>query len=90
MTLFGLDDHALRAIGGIVHDIDSEDENFGRNSTAGIARLLTGIGHTTPVDAQRLDRGAALFDALYASFAPGTSRGGPADTSTGRRSTRRQ
>lgn len=65
---FGLRDRALRIIGRIVHDIDCKDEKFGRPEAPGIAGLLQGIARSYPDDAARLERGAALFDDLYARF----------------------
>lgn len=65
---FALSDRALRAVGEIVHDIDCKDEQFGRPETRGIMRLLRGIADSTTSDTERLERGAALFDDLYASF----------------------
>lgn len=68
VSRFGLPDRALRAIGEIVHDIDCKDEQFGRPETRGVMRLLRGIADSTTRDTERLERGAALFDDLYASF----------------------
>jgi hypothetical protein len=65
---FGLRDPALDALGEIVHDIDCKDEQFGRPETQGVARLLRGIADGTDQDAERLERGARLFDDLYAAF----------------------
>ena len=65
---FGLSERALRAIGEIVHDIDCKDEQFGRPETPGVMRLLRGIADSTPKDSERIERGSALFDDLYASF----------------------
>ena len=39
----GLKDAALRAIAEIVHDIDLKDGKFGRDETAGIAHVISGI-----------------------------------------------
>ena len=64
-------DRALRAIAEIVHDIDCKDEKFGREEAAGVASLLSGIARAHDDDAARVERGAALFDDLYASFARG-------------------
>ncbi len=63
---FGLADPALRAIAEIVHDIDVKDAKFGRAEAAGIGQLVAGIAAAHADDAQRLARGAALFDDLYA------------------------
>ncbi|MEA2770209.1 MAG: hypothetical protein QOD93_3171 [Acetobacteraceae bacterium] len=64
----GLEDAALRAIGDIVHDIDLKDGKFGREETSGIAHLIAGLTLATQGDDQRLARGAAVFDDLYAYF----------------------
>ena len=69
-----LDDPALRAIGEIVHDLDLKDAKFGRAETAGIAGLIGGIVLARSDDEQRLGRGAALLDDLYAYF--GSKKGG--------------
>ncbi len=68
VSRFGLSDRALRAIGEIVHDIDCKDDQFGRPETRGVMRLLRGIADSTAKDADRLERGATLFDDLYTSF----------------------
>ena len=68
-----LGDPALRAIGEIVHDIDLKDGAFAREETAGIAHLIAGIAAAHEDDAERLARGAAVFDDLYAYF--GSRRG---------------
>jgi hypothetical protein len=65
---FGLRDRALRAIGQIVHDIDCKDEKFNRAETAGVAALIAGIARTHEADLTRVERAAAVFDGLYASF----------------------
>jgi hypothetical protein len=62
---FSLDDPALAELAEIVHDIDLDDGKFGRADALGIKRVLAGIAATSPDDATRLERGAALFDGLY-------------------------
>jgi hypothetical protein len=64
----GLDDPALQAIAEVVHDIDLKDGKFGRDETAGIASLVTGIARARPRDEERLTQGAAVFENLYAFF----------------------
>ncbi|HVG44561.1 MAG TPA: chromate resistance protein ChrB domain-containing protein, partial [Longimicrobium sp.] len=66
------DDGALAAVAEVVHDIDLKDGKFGRPETPGIELLLAGIARAEPDDERRIERGAALFDALYASFTPPT------------------
>lgn len=68
---FRIDDRALHAIGEIVHDIDLKDEKFGRDEAPGIERLLAGVAAAHPDDDARLERGALLFDDLYAALAAG-------------------
>jgi hypothetical protein len=68
MTRAGLDDPALTAIAEIVHDIDLKDEKFGREEAPGIKTLINGICADTRDDDERLERGGAIFDNLYAVF----------------------
>ena len=68
MDRLGLKDPALRPIAEIVHDIDLKDSKFGRQETAGIDRLITGIAMAHKDDEARLTRGSAVFDDLYESF----------------------
>jgi len=70
---FGLDDAALRIVGEIVHDIDCKDDRFGRRETGGIAGLVQGIVAAHPRDEDRLARGAAALDDLYAGFGGATT-----------------
>jgi hypothetical protein len=64
----GLDDHALRPIAEIVHDIDLKDGKYGRPEAPGVRQLIEGLVQAHPDDDQRLARGIALFDELHASF----------------------
>jgi len=68
MAHSGLDDAALQAIAEIVHEIDLKDEKFGREETAGVRALINGICADTHDDEERIARGSAIFDGLYASF----------------------
>jgi hypothetical protein len=63
---FGLDDPALRAIAEIVHDVDVKDAKYGREEASGVGQVVAGIAAAHPDDEARLERGAALFDDLYA------------------------
>ena len=72
LASFGLSDSALVRLGEIVHDIDLKDERFGRPETPGVAVVLEGMAAATNDDALRLERGAALFDGLYATFSGGS------------------
>jgi hypothetical protein len=68
LARFGLRDKALRAIAEIVHDIDCKDAKFGREQTGGIATLIEGVVLANDSDAERLGRGDAIFEDLYAFF----------------------
>jgi hypothetical protein len=61
----GLDNPALNAIGEIIHDIDLKDGKYGREETAGIRTIMSGIAAAHAEDGQRLARGAAVLDDLY-------------------------
>ena len=63
---FELDDPALLHIAEVVHEIDLRDDKFEREDAVGIERVLAGIAAACPDDDSRLQRGAALFDDLYA------------------------
>jgi hypothetical protein len=64
----GLEDSALRAIAEIVHDIDLKDEKYAREEAPGIKALINGLCRSTRDDEERLARGFAIFDDLYAVF----------------------
>jgi hypothetical protein len=64
----GIADPALEAIAEIVHDIDLKDSKFGREETAGVASLVTGVAAATASDEQRVAQGEPIFDNLYRYF----------------------
>jgi hypothetical protein len=66
---------ALREIAEIVHDIDCKDAKFRRDEAPGLARLIAGVAHLCPKDEDRIERGARLFDDLYAAFGGDDARG---------------
>jgi hypothetical protein len=80
MTRAGLDEPALSVIAEIVHDIDLKDEKFGRDEAPGVKTLIHGICADTSDDNERLVRGAAIFDDLYAVF--GRKRGARTERKT--------
>jgi hypothetical protein len=63
---FDLRAPALRAIAEVVHDLDLKDGKFGRPETAGVAAFIEGLCVRHPDDAQRMEEGLVIFDALYA------------------------
>ena len=64
----GIADAALQAIAEIVHDIDLKDGKFGRDETAGISSLISGVCTANAQDEERIAQGAAIFDNLYRYF----------------------
>ncbi len=64
----GLDDHALVAIGEIIHDLDLRDDKFGRGETAGVKAAIDGICALARDDEQRIAAAAPLLDGLHATF----------------------
>jgi hypothetical protein len=64
----GSPDPALRQVAEIVHDADIKDGKFGRADAPGIQQVVLGIVLHSADDEERLRRGFALFDDLYASF----------------------
>jgi hypothetical protein len=65
---FGLQDPALRRLAEVVHDIDVKDAKYGREEAPGIAQAVSGIAAAHAADEDRLARGSALFDDLYAGY----------------------
>ena len=68
LARLGVRDRALSALAEIVHDVDCKDEKFQREEAAGLAALVNGIAAAHPDDAERLSRGAPVFDDLYAGL----------------------
>lgn len=60
---------AVKEIGQIIHDIDLKDGKFSRPEAAGLAGLIRGITLAHRGDEERVLRGCALLDDLYAHFA---------------------
>ena len=63
---FGLEDTGLKRLAEIVHDIDVKDGKYGRDEAPGIGQVVAGIAAAHADDEERLARGTALFDDLYA------------------------
>jgi hypothetical protein len=68
LARFALEDPALTAVAEIVHDIDCKEDRFGRGEVGGISSLIDGIVRSVPLDEERLERGATLFDGLWEHF----------------------
>lgn len=70
----GIDDPALQAVAEFVHDIDLKDGKFGREETAGVASLLSGVAAANPDDDKRIAQGEPIFNNLYQYFRSKRSR----------------
>ncbi len=64
-------DAVLARLGEIVHDVDCKDGKFGAPEAAGFAQVIEGICARLSSDGDRLERGAALMEDLYAALAGG-------------------
>ena len=85
---FGLHtDRALREIAEIVHDINVKDAKFARAEVAGVESVLAGVAAGEARDIDRVERGAFLFDALYAGFQAGGERRRAHQSPTARKAT---
>lgn len=65
---FHLASKPVTAIAEIVHDIDLKDNKYGRPEKDGIHALFSGLTITCTTDEERLSRGTAILDGLYAYF----------------------
>lgn len=65
---FHLASEPVTAIAEIVHDIDLKDNKYGRPERDGIQALFSGLTITCATDKERLTRGTAILDELYAYF----------------------
>lgn len=61
-------DPALVALSEIIHDLDIATPSFGRPEAAGVGALIAGICAGTTDDEERIARGGAALDGLYAHF----------------------
>jgi hypothetical protein len=62
---FGLRDRGVTRIAAIVHDLDLKDDRFGSPETPTIGGLIQGLQRANSDDHVLLDRGMAVFEALY-------------------------
>jgi hypothetical protein len=88
---FGLSDDGIREISEIVHDLDLKDGRFGRADATVVAALVEGLREVHGQDDELLERGIALFEALYRAHSspPQTRVSKPRATSSPRRQRRR-
>jgi len=65
---FGLASPAIRRIAQIVHDLDLKDARNEVAEAAAVGRVVEGLREMHSRDAELLDRGMEMFEALYRSF----------------------
>jgi ribosomal protein L29 len=68
VNAFGLDDHGLRAVGEVVHEIDLRDGRYVRPEIAGVDAVLTGWRLAGLSDLEMEAQGVALFEGLYQAY----------------------
>lgn len=68
LSRFNMKDKALKSIAEIVHDIDLNDEKFGRNEAKGIDSIVRGLKENYKNDQELLEKGFEVFEALYATL----------------------
>lgn len=70
---YGLNDPVLRHIARIIDEADTVQEVSVEPAAAGLDLICRGIRRTSRDDGEALERGAAVYDALYAELAAGTA-----------------
>lgn len=65
---YKLNDPLLKRIGGIIDEADTVQEANVESSAAGLDMICTGVRLISPDDQAALERGALIYDALYAAL----------------------
>jgi hypothetical protein len=88
---FGLSDDGIREISEIVHDLDLKDGRFGRADATVVGALVDGLREVHDQDDELLERGMAMFEALYrANSLPPQARVSKTRATSSRRRQRRR
>ena len=66
---FGVDRSGVAQLAGVVHDLDFKESRHGMPECAAVARLVDGLRARFDDDAELLEHGIVMIDALYRSFA---------------------
>lgn len=66
ISRMGLKDRALVALAEMIHDIDLKECRFARPETPGFAMMINAVCTAHKEDVDRLERGGAILDDLYA------------------------
>jgi hypothetical protein len=75
MERFALRSPAVVAISRVVHDLDVKDVRYGMPECAAVARIVDGLRTSYGADAELLEQGVVVIEALYQSFAVDHKRG---------------
>jgi hypothetical protein len=65
---FGVRDTAVSALSRVVHDLDFKEARFGMPEGAAVGRLVDGLRASFSDDADLLEQGIVVMEALYRSF----------------------
>jgi hypothetical protein len=74
---FGISDPAVSRLAAIVHDLDLRDDRFSPPEAPTVGAAIEGLQLAHADDAQLLEHGIVLFEALYRSFATQAGRTRP-------------
>jgi len=66
---FGIEDAGLDPLLRLVHDLDFKESRYGMPEGAAVARLVDGLRAQFDDDAELLEQGIVMIDALHRSFA---------------------
>jgi hypothetical protein len=75
--VFAIQEPAIERIATIVHDLDLKDGKFGAPEGSTVDTLIEGLQFANADDDVLLERGIALFEALYRGFAHAARSSGP-------------
>jgi hypothetical protein len=65
---FGVSDATARRIGQLVHDLDLKESRYGLADAPTVGRLVEGLRQAAKSDAELLEQGITMIEALYRSF----------------------
>ena len=69
MHRFAISDAGLTALSRVVHDLDLKETRYGMPECAAVGRLVDGLRASYSDDAELLEHGMVVMEALYRSFA---------------------
>lgn len=69
MQRFGIDAPPVVSVSHVVHDLDLKERRYGMPEAAAIGRLVDGLRIADQNDAELLEQGIVMINALYESFA---------------------